>query len=94
MMAVGAKNLGPRLYHTALKRFRRNRLAVIGACLLAFATAMSLGSLPFSLRWYNVQGLELAVRHAPSAAPVIPVERFVSADGPAWLLYGCIQRIP
>lgn len=34
-------------------------------------------TLPFSMRWYNVQSLDNAVRHPPAWAPVVSENRFV-----------------
>ncbi len=51
-------------------RFRRNHLAIISAwflvwCLLSIAVAM-----PFAVSWFDVQDLEQAVRHPPTATPI------------------------
>ena len=45
--------------------------------LLALALVVSVVALPFALRWYNVQDLDRAVRHGPSAAPVVPYDSYV-----------------
>ena len=57
------------------------------------AVAVSAVSLPLSLRWYNVQELDAAVRHAPALRPVVPMAQFeimtasdASAAGPPGLL--------
>lgn len=62
----------------AWRRFRRHRLAQASALLLGGLIAMSVVTLPFSLRWYNVQELSTAVRHAPSAMPVVPYDHYAS----------------
>ena len=57
---------------------RRNGLALGSAALLGLMVIASVVSLPFSLRWYNVQSLDTAVRHPPSAAPVVAADRFLA----------------
>lgn len=61
----------------AWRRFRRHRVALPAALLLGFAVVVSAASLPFSGRWYNVQSLGAAVRHGPSATPVVPDEPYL-----------------
>ena len=63
----------------AWQRFRRNRLAQISALLLTLAMVISVAALPFAQCWYDVQDLDRAVRHAPSAAPVVPYESYGQA---------------
>lgn len=63
----------------AWKRFRRNRLARISAALLTLFVAAAVVTLPFSMRWYRVQDLEHAVRHAPMSQPVISFDRFAQS---------------
>ncbi len=53
-------------------KLRRDRSAFVGMMLLAVLLATAVASLPFALRWYNVQELSSAVRHRPSATPVVP----------------------
>ena len=60
----------------AWKRFRSNRLALAGAGLLAITVVTSVATLPFSLEWYNVQELDTAVRHPPSARPVVDYDHY------------------
>lgn len=48
----------------------------MGAVVVLAAVAVSAVSLPLSLRWYNVQELDAAVRHAPALQPVVPIGRF------------------
>ncbi len=55
---------------SAWRRFRRHRPAQVGAVLLGLILLTGLVTLPFSLRWYNVQELDQAVRHAPALSPV------------------------
>ena len=72
-------NSGSRKYGISAGRslFRsRNRVAMISALLLFVLIATSLVTLPFSIRWYNVQELSTAVRHRPSASPVVPYDQF------------------
>jgi len=60
----------------AWRRFRRNHLAQLSALLLLVLLMMSLVTMPLSARWYNVQDLGLGIRHAPSATPVVPREKY------------------
>ena len=61
----------------AWRRFARHRVALGAALLLAVAVVVSAVSLPFSARWYNVQSLGEAVRHAPSITPVVTDEPYL-----------------
>ena len=56
----------------AWRRFRRHRVAGWAALMLGVAVGIGTLSLPFSARWYNVQSLGDAVRHAPSTTAVVP----------------------
>ena len=71
--------------NAAWRRFRRDRLAQISALLLGVLLLTSIITLPCSLRWYNVQELDTAVRHAPSIKPVVPHDHYTApgkhADG-------------
>ena len=58
-----------------------NRLTQVSALLVAVFLTASVATLPFSLRWYNVQELDIAVRHSPAVSPVVPSEYFATADG-------------
>ena len=60
------------------RRFRKNRGARAGLVTLAVLAGLGLAALPFSLRWYNVQELGDAVRHAPSITPVVPIDRYLA----------------
>ena len=62
-------------------RLRRNRLAQASALLLGGLIVASIVTLPFSLRWYNCQELDTAVRHAPAASPVVPFEQYAESGG-------------
>ena len=70
----------------AWRRFRANRLAAVSALLLILLTGISLISLPFSMRWYNVQSLDEAVRHSPSVQPIVAAENFVDHTADATTL--------
>jgi len=48
-------------YGTPWRRFAHNRLTQVSAALLTVFVVTSLVTLPFSLRWYNVQELDKAV---------------------------------
>lgn len=54
---------------------RLTSAARCGAIVLALLTIGAVGTLPLSLRWYNAQELDLAVRHPPALSPVVPYER-------------------
>ena len=43
---------------------------------LAGLLAASVGTLPLSRRWYNVQELDVAVRHPPSLRPIVSYEHY------------------
>jgi ABC-type dipeptide/oligopeptide/nickel transport system permease subunit len=62
----------------------RNRLALLSAVFLILWTAVSLATLPFSLRWHNVQDLDVAIRHPPAASPVVPPDAFGSPHVVGW----------
>ncbi len=66
----------------AWRRFRRNRLAVAGAGVLVIVTVTSVATLPLSLRWYNVQELDTAVRHPPSAVPAVDYDHYTTKPAP------------
>jgi len=51
-------------------------VALGGLVVLALGTALSLLTLPWASRWYNVQSLGEAVRHTPSASAVVPYDRY------------------
>ena len=63
---------------TLWSRFRRTRLAVASAWLLGILLLTSIITLPYALKWHNVQSLSLAVRHPPSITPVVPLSRYTS----------------
>lgn len=48
-----------------------NKTTIVSLVILALMLLVSLGTLPVSLRWYNAQSLDQAVRHPPSLTPVI-----------------------
>lgn len=52
------------------RRSRRHLAAWAGAIVLLALVVPSVATLPFSMRWYNVQELSSAIRVAPSIAPV------------------------
>ena len=54
-------------------RARAVWVSVAVLLLFAFASAVTL---PVSMRWYNVQELDTAVRHAPSFAPVVSIRQY------------------
>lgn len=57
-------------------RHPMRRLPVVGGLIvLALLLGIALVTLPFSLRWYDAQSLTGAVRHAPAAAPVVPLDQ-------------------
>jgi oligopeptide transport system permease protein len=60
----------------AWRRFHRNTSARISLIVLGLFTLISLLTLPLSLRWYDVQQLEAAVRHGPARAPIVNLETY------------------
>ena len=82
-MRVDDQSRNARLTSPAWRRFRRNRLAGVGGGVLAVALLASLVTLPYSVRWYNVQELDRAVRHGPSVTPVVPVAHYADRPRPA-----------
>lgn len=60
----------------AWSRFHRSRNARWGAGILAALTLLALVGLPYSARWFNVQAVDLAVRHSPAWRSIVPRERF------------------
>jgi len=56
---------------------------------LSIFVVTSIVTLPVSLRWYNVQELDVAVRHPPAFLPVVAIERYAGAAGhgaaPLWM---------
>ena len=64
----------------AWRRFWSRPITGASALLLLAMLAITLGTLPLSLSWYNVQDLETAVRHRPAFSPVVPIDRFEPAD--------------
>ena len=76
MMSAEDRFQYPRLTSPAWRRFRRHRLAGVGGVVLALALLVSLVTLPYSVRWYNIQELSAAVRHAPSLEPVVPHDHY------------------
>lgn len=65
-----------RITQPAWQRFRRNRAARVSAVLLAVVTGTCIITLPLSVEWYNAQELSEAIRHKPSATPVVPYETY------------------
>jgi ABC-type dipeptide/oligopeptide/nickel transport system permease subunit len=57
-------------------RSRGRLVARISALWVGLLLVTSIGTLPLSLRWYNVQELDAAVRHAPSPQAVVAYERY------------------
>lgn len=62
---------------TAWIRFRKNPTAKVGAVVLGALVIVSVLALPFALRWFDVQSLDKAVRHAPSRVPVVSIDRYM-----------------
>lgn len=58
------------------RRFHRNRPAAFSAAFLLAASVGLCLALPFSGSWFDVQGLEQAVRHPPSYLPSGEYTRF------------------
>jgi len=52
------------------------RVTRASVCFLGLLLVASVTTLPFSVSWYNVQELDAAVRHAPSARPVVSSDRY------------------
>ena len=50
--------------------------STISVFVLAGLLAASVSTLPLSRRWYNVQELDVAVRHPPSLRPIVSYEHF------------------
>ena len=67
--------------NTPWRRFIHDRLTQVSALLLAAFLVTSIGTLLFALQWYNVQELDVAVRHPPAAAPAVAAEHFALVDG-------------
>jgi ABC-type dipeptide/oligopeptide/nickel transport system permease subunit len=63
--------------NTPWRRLLGSRLAQASALLLGVLVVVSVGTLPYSIRWHNLQDLTTAVRHAPSVSPVVPLSRYV-----------------
>ncbi len=61
-------------------RFLHTRITLVSVLLLVVFLVTSVITLPFSLRWYNVQELDTAVRHPPAVSPVVHLEHFVPRD--------------
>ena len=59
-----------------LGRFRGNRLAWGGVLYLAGITVLTIVLLPFSVSWYDVQDVDVAVRHAPTAGTVVGYDSY------------------
>jgi len=74
-----AEAQGARKRREPWRRMRRKPLALASLAVLLLLTGASLATLPFSARWYNVQGTDIAVRRPPSAAPIVPIRRFMEA---------------
>ena len=56
---------------------KRYPSAVIAAIVLFSMVTAGLTSLPYSVRWFNVQDLGAGIRHAPSVTPAVPEEPFL-----------------
>lgn len=65
---------------TPWRTFLRHRPVWISMSLLGVVVLLSVSTLPFSIRWYNVQELTTAVRHPPAWSPVISSDHYVVAD--------------
>ena len=59
---------------------KRYPSAVVAAIVLFSMVTAGVASLPYSVRWFNVQDLGEGIRHAPSVTPAVPAEPFL-ADG-------------
>ena len=60
----------------AIARPRRPRGWRRSALLIGLLVLCCMAGLPASVRWHNVQNLDLAVRHGPSVRAVVPLDRF------------------
>jgi ABC-type dipeptide/oligopeptide/nickel transport system permease subunit len=56
------------------------RWPVASAGCLILLIAASVGTLPWTLRWYDVQELDRAIRHAPASSPVVSVDHYTHAS--------------
>ena len=76
--------------NAASNRYRQNRLAGSSAILLAVLLAVSITTLPLSMRWYNVQSLDRAVRESPASHAVVPYETYAReldrAEAGSWTM--------
>lgn len=61
----------------AWRRFARNKAARVGLIVLLFLAAASVVTLPLSIRWYDLQQLDTAVRHGPASSPVVDQQRYL-----------------
>ncbi len=55
---------------------RGGRFVLLSFLWLGITLVTSIGTLPVSLQWFNVQELDIAVRHAPSPRPIVPYEKY------------------
>ncbi len=55
------------------RKFLQHRPAQASALVLGLLLIISVVTLPFALRWHNVQELTTAVRHPPALSPVVPL---------------------
>ena len=51
-------------------------ITTVSVFVLAGLLAASVGTLPLSRRWYNVQELDAAVRHPPSLRPIVSYDHY------------------
>ncbi len=78
---MGLGSLGqPRSITPARRRRSGNRSIVVGGLALVSLVVVAFLALPYSMRWYNVQGLSTAIRYAPSAAPAVAFDVY-ETDG-------------
>jgi ABC-type dipeptide/oligopeptide/nickel transport system permease subunit len=63
----------------AWRRFARNKAGRIGLIVLLVLTVASVVTLPLSIRWYDLQQLDTAVRHSPASSPVVDLRRHTEA---------------
>ena len=64
-----------------VRRLIMRKSSMVSVAILALMLLISVGSLPFSVRWFNVQALTEAIRHAPSWQPVVHREAYVGGQG-------------